>query len=61
MFIHDSLSELVVCGETEVAAGGLRIKMMSLETLTGDSSGPTGYQKQFQVQCDSHDVGICNS
>ena len=57
MFIHDSLSELVVCGETEVAAGYLRIKMMSLETLTGDSSGSTDYQKQFQV----YGVGVHNS
>ena len=59
MFIHDSLSELVVCGETEVAAGDLRIKMMSLKRpdVTGDSSGPTGYQKQFQV----YGVGIHNS
>ena len=48
MFIHDSLSELVVCGETEVLAGDLRMKMMSLER-PAVSSGPTGYQKQFQV------------
>ena len=59
MFIHDSLSELVVCGETEVAAGDLRIKMMSLKrpAVTGDSSSPTRYQKQFQV----YGVGIHNS
>ena len=52
MFVHDSLSELVMCGETEVAAGDLRIKMMSLQKpVEGDPSGLTGYHKQFQVEC----------
>ena len=50
MFIHDSLSELVMCGETEVVAGDLRIKMMSLQNpVTGDTSDLTGFEKQFQV------------
>ena len=50
MFIHDSLSELVMCGETEVVAGDLRMKMMSLQnSVTGDTSGLTGFEKQFQV------------
>ena len=50
MFVHDSLSELVMCGETEVAAGDLRIKIMSLQKpVEGDPSGLTGYHKQFQV------------
>ena len=50
MFIHDSLSELVMCGETEVVAGDLRMKMMSLQNpVTGDTSGLTGFEKQFQV------------
>ena len=50
MFIHDSLSELVMCGETEVVAGDLRMKMMSLQNpVTGGTSGLTGFEKQFQV------------
>ena len=50
MFIHDSLSELVMCGETEVVAGDLRMKMMSLQNpVTGDTAGLTGFEKQFQV------------
>ena len=50
MFIHDSLSELVMCGETEVVAGDLRMNMMSLQNpATGDTSGLTGFEKQFQV------------
>ncbi|CAI8048070.1 Receptor-type tyrosine-protein phosphatase S [Geodia barretti] len=49
VFIHDSLSELVVCGETEVAAGDLRIKMNRLHRpVPGDPSGLTGFQTQFQ-------------
>ena len=47
---NDSLSELVMCGETEVVAGDLRMKMMSLQNpVTGDTSGLTGFEKQFQV------------
>ena len=50
VFIHDSLSELVMCGETEVVAGDLRMKIMSLQNpVTGDTSGLTGFEKQFQV------------
>ena len=48
MFIHDALSELVVCGETEMAAGDLRIKMNKLERQV--AAGITGYQRQFQVK-----------
>ena len=47
MFIHDALSELVVCGETEMAAADLRIRMSKLKRQMAD--GTTGYQKQFQV------------
>ena len=47
MFIHDSLSELVVCGETEMTAAELRTKMYELETKV--ATGVTGYQMQFQV------------
>ena len=50
MTLHDSLSELVMCGETEVVASDLRMKMMSLQNpVTGDISGLTGFEKQFQV------------
>ena len=50
VFIHDSLSELVVCGETEVAAANFRIKMTQLQIpVAGDAHGTTGFQKQFEV------------
>ena len=51
MFIHDALSELVVCGETEVTAADLRIVMNQLKRqAVGETTDITGYQKQFQVR-----------
>ena len=50
VFIHDSLSELVMCGETEVAAANFRITMTQLrKQVAEDPHGITGFQKQFQV------------
>ena len=50
VFIHDSLSELVMCGETEVAAANFRITMTQLrKQVAGDPHGITGFLKQFQV------------
>ena len=49
MFIHDALSELVVCGETEMTAAELRTKMNKLKIQV--ATGVTGYQKQFEVMC----------
>ena len=50
VFVHDSLSELVMCGETEVGATNFRIKMNTLrKPIAGDPSGATGFQKQFEV------------
>lgn len=46
-FVHCALSELVMCGETEVAAVNLRIAVNNLERETED--GITGFQKQLQV------------
>ena len=46
-FIHCGLSELVVCGETEVAAANLRIAVNNLKKMGED--GMTGFQKQMKV------------
>ena len=46
-FIHCGLSELVVCGETEVAAANLRIAFKILKKNGPD--GLTGFQTQMQV------------
>ena len=47
VFIHHALSELVVCGETEVAADSL--KKMITQLQNGTKNGLTGFQKHFQV------------
>ena len=47
-FIHCGLSELVVCGETEVAAANLRIAVNNLKKMGED--GMTGFQKQMKVR-----------
>ena len=54
IFIHNALSELVVCGETEVAAANLKIEANQLQKETAD--GITGFQKHLQV-CTS--VNVC--
>ncbi|CAI8037624.1 Phosphatidylinositol phosphatase PTPRQ [Geodia barretti] len=46
-FIHCGLSELVVCGETEVAAANLRIALKNLKKKGPD--GLTGFQRQMQI------------
>ena len=48
VFIHKALSELLVCGETEVTASNLGA---FTDTLNGqlENSGMTGSQKHFQV------------
>ena len=46
-FIHCGLSELVVCGETEVAAANFRIAVNNLKKKGED--GMTGFQRQMKV------------
>ena len=46
-FIHRGLSELIVCGETEIEAANLQIAINNLEKMTDE--GVTGFQKQLQV------------
>ena len=47
-FIHDSLSELVVCGATDVAAADIRVLSNEMSEVV-ERDGITGFQKQFQV------------
>ena len=59
MFIHDALSELVVCGETDILAANIRINTNRMkEYVTGEAV--TGFQKQFQVimECILY-YGVC--
>ena len=46
-FIHCGLSELVVYGETEVAAANFRIAVNNLKKKGED--GVTGFQRQMKV------------
>ena len=46
-FIHCGLSELVVCGETEVAVDNLRITVKNLQKEGDD--GMSGFQQQMKV------------
>ena len=48
IFIHDALDELITCGETDIKAAGLRVKVNRLrKTIPG--KGITGFAEQFQV------------
>ena len=47
-FIHDALSELVVCGATDVSAADIRALSNEMSEIV-ERDGITGFQKQFQV------------
>ena len=48
MFIHDALDELITCGETDISASSLRVKVNRMQkTIPG--KGITGFAEQFQV------------
>ena len=49
MFIHDSLSELVVCGETEIVGADIRIAMNQMMRQVAGDTNITELQKEFQV------------
>ena len=49
IFIHDALDELITCGETDISATGLRVKVNRLrKTIPGKVI--TGFAEQFQVK-----------
>ena len=48
MFIHDALDELITCGETDIAAASLRVRVNRL-SKTVPGKGITGFVEQFQV------------
>ena len=48
MFIHDTLKEFIVCGNTEVEAGHLKIKIKRLSAII-PTTGFTGFAHEFQV------------
>ena len=48
VFIHDALNELIMCGETEIAATNLRTAINHLSTQI-EAKEITGFEHQFQV------------
>jgi hypothetical protein len=49
VFIHTALSELITCGDTEIAAANIRIAIGRLGRMVASSS-VTGFQNQFEVE-----------
>ena len=47
IFIHNALSELVLCGETEIPIASLNFAISTLSQVNED--GDSGFKKQFQV------------
>ena len=62
VFIHDALSELIICGDTEIGAANLRIAINRL--CKPDKDKVTKFQRQFQVSngyhCDHCEVSFQN-
>ena len=49
MFIHDALDELITCGETDIAAPNLRVKVSRMQkNIPGKAMN--GFADQFQVE-----------
>ena len=46
MFIHDTLKELLICGETEIPGPKLEAKIKHLQEKVHEISG---FETQFQV------------
>ena len=48
VFIHDALEELITCGETDISAGNLRVKVNRLHKIV-PSKAISGFEDQFKV------------
>ena len=48
VFIHDALCELITCGETDIAAPALKVKIQRLSKVL-PGKGISGFQEQFRV------------
>ena len=46
VYIHESLAEYIVCGDTSFAIMNARIHLHKMGTIKDDK---TGFQKQFEV------------
>ena len=48
VFIHDALEELITCGETDISAGNLRVKVNKLHKII-PGKAISGFEDQFRV------------
>ena len=48
VFIHDTLNEIIACGETELSAANIRIAIGKL-SRNFDLNNTTGFQAQYEV------------
>ena len=48
VFIHDALEELITCGETDISAGNLRVKVNRLHKIV-PGKAISGFEDQFKV------------
>ncbi len=49
VFVHDAINELVLCGDTEIAANDIRDKVKSLHKIRPGGDVVSEFQLQFQV------------
>ena len=49
IFIHDTLKEYILCGQTEIAANDIRKVIEDLSEQHDPCSAATGFEHQFQV------------
>ena len=56
MFIHDALEELITCGETDISATNLRMKVNKLYKII-PGKAISGFEEQFNV-CTKACIGI---
>ena len=48
VFIHDALEELITCGETDISAGNLRVKVNKLYKIV-PGKALSRFEDQFKV------------
>ena len=53
MFLHDALCELIICGNTEIAASSLR--MTNCLHKQAEGKVVSGFEHQFQVRLELQD------
>ena len=51
MFIHDALNELITCGDTEIAAMNIRMRVGGLHKIKPGGEHVSGFNYQYQVCC----------